>query len=221
MLIKWFGECSFLLQDSLQHKIVTDPYDLYSMNIILEYKPEVITISHLHFNIKECSSETDIPIIITKPGNYDLNFVDIIGLSSFHDNNLGVKRGDNIIYTYTFDNMNICHLGHLGHLLNEDILKSLGNIDILFIPIGGHFTLDSRKASNLVKLIKPKITIPMYYKTYTSSYYLDGCNDFITSMDSIIKLNDDLLDTSSLNPTMPVTVLMKETNLINNEKKTV
>jgi hypothetical protein len=191
------------------------------MNLILEYKPKVITISHLRFNIKKCSSEADIPIIITGPGNYNLNFIDIIGFSSFHDNNLGVKRGANIIYIYTFDNMKVCHLGHLGHMINETILKSLGNIDILFIPIGGHFTLDSKKAANLVKLIKPKITIPMYYKTYTSSYYLDGCNDFITSMDSIIKLNDDLLDTSTLNTTMPITVLMKESNLINKEKKTV
>lgn len=215
MLIKWFGEYSFLLQDSLQHKIVTDPCDLSSMNIILESKPEVITISHLDFNIKKCSSKPALPIIITDPGNYDLNFINIIGLSSFHDNSLGLKRGDNILYTYTFDNMNICYLGHLGHMLNENLLKSLVNIDILFIPIGGHFTLDSKQAANLVKLINPKIIIPMYYKTYTSSYYLDGCNNFITSMDSIIKLGDPILDTSTLNTTIPITVLMKETNIIN------
>jgi len=220
MLIKWFGECSFLLQDSLQHKIVTDPCNLYSMNMILEYKPEVITISHFDFNIKECSSETDFPIIITEPGNHNLSLVDLIGISSFHDNTLGVKRGANIIYTYTFDNMRVCHLGHLGHILSEKVLTALGPIDILFIPIGGHFTLDSETAAHLVRLINPKIIIPMYYKTYTSSYYLDGCTDFITSMDSIIKLNDDLLDTDSLKTTMPITILMKETTLIK-EKKTV
>lgn len=218
MLIKWFGQCSFLLQDSLHHKIVTDPCDLFSMNILLKYKPEVITLSHLHFKIKKDSSETDIPLIITEHGNYNLNFINIIGLSSFHDNNFGVKRGDNILYTYTFDNMKVCHLGHLGHMLDENIIKHLINTDILFIPIGGHFTLDSKKAANLVKLIKPKIIIPMYYKTYTSSYYLDGCNDFITSMDSIIKLKDDLLDTSTLNTTIPITVLLKESVLINEQK---
>lgn len=221
MLINWFGECSFLLQDSFQHKIVTDPYDLYSMNKLLEYNPEVLTLSHLHFNIKKSSSKTEIPIIITNPGIYDLNFINILGLPAFHDNSLGIKRGDNIIYTYTFDNMNICYLGYIGHMLNENLIKSLGNIDILFIPIGGHFTLDSEKAANLVNLIKPKITIPMYYKTYTSSYYLDSCNDFITSMDSVLKLNNPLLDTSTLDTSIPVTVLMKETTLINIEKKTV
>ncbi|PRR80907.1 MBL fold metallo-hydrolase [Clostridium vincentii] len=221
MLIKWFGECTFLLQDSLQHKILTDPCNLYSMNMLLEYKPEIITISHPNFNVKECSSETDMPIIITKCGNYNLNFVNLMGLSSFHDNNFGIKRGKNIIYTYTFDNMKICHLGHLGHIFDKEILKSLGDIDILFIPIGGHFTLDSNMAISLVRLINPKIIIPMYYKTYTSSYYLDCCTDFITSMDSIVNLNNDLLDTNNLDTTIPVTILMKETNLTNKEKKTV
>jgi len=221
MLINWFGECSFLLQDSLQHKIATAPYDLYSMNKLLDYNPDVLTLSNLNFNYKKSSSKIELPIIISNPGIYNLNFINIIGISTFHDNSLGMKRGDNIIYTYTFDNMNICHLGYLGHILNKDFIKSLGIIDILFIPIGGHFTLDSEKATNLVNLIKPKIIIPMYYKTYNSSYYLDSCNDFITSMDSIIKLEDPLFDTATLDTTMPVTILMKETKLTHIEKKTV
>lgn len=221
MLINWFGECSFLLQDSFQHKIVTDPYDLYSMNKLLEYNPEVLTLSHPHFNLKKSSSKTEIPIIITDPGIYNLNSITVTALPVFHDNSLGLKRGGNIIYTYTFDNMKVCHLGYLGHVLSEDIIKSLGIIDILFIPIGGHFTLDSEKSANLVNLIKPKITIPMYYKTYTSSYYLDSCNNFITSMNSVLKLNEPLLDTSTIDTTIPVTVLMEETNLMNIEKKTV
>lgn len=221
MLINWFGECSFLLQDSFHHKIVIDPYDLCSMNKLLEYNPEVLTLSHLHFNIEKSSYGPDLPIIINKPGTYNFDFINIIGYSTFHDNSLGMKRGDNIIYTYTFDNMNICHLGYLGHMPSTDIIKSLGTIDILFIPIGGHFTLDSEKAANLVTLIKPKIIIPMYYKTYDSSYYLDSCNDFITLMDSILKVNDPLLDTATLDTTIPVTILMKETKLITIEKKTV
>jgi len=219
MLIKWFGECSFLLQDSLQRKIITDPYDLYSLNKLLEYKPEVLTLSKLNLDIEKCSSKIKAPIIVNKPGFYTLDFINIMGFSSFHDNSLGLKRGNNILYTYTFDNMNICNLGYLGHMLNEKLLRSLGNIDVLFIPIGGHFTLDSKNAANLVKLIKPKIIIPMHYKTYTSSYYLDSCNDFITSMDSVLKLNNSFLDTSTLDTSIPITVLMKETNLVDKEKK--
>lgn len=35
--------------------------------------------------------------------------------------------------------------------------------DIAFIPIGGHFTMDVKEAEQLVRIINPKIVIPIHY----------------------------------------------------------
>jgi L-ascorbate metabolism protein UlaG (beta-lactamase superfamily) len=90
--------------------------------------------------------------------------VKIRGVVSFHDESAGRKRGENIIYVFTMDNISFCHLGDLGHELDEGAVRQIGDVDVLFIPIGGNFTIDAEKAWNVINGIKPKIVIPMHYK---------------------------------------------------------
>ena len=96
------------------------------------------------------------------------------GFNSFRDNYNGFKRGDNIIYILEIDGLKLCHLGSLGHILNEEIINKLSDIDILFIPIGGHFCLDGHSAFKLASSINPKYIIPMSFKTSSEYFYLDG-----------------------------------------------
>jgi L-ascorbate metabolism protein UlaG (beta-lactamase superfamily) len=61
------------------------------------------------------------------------------------------------------DNLVLIHCGDLGHKLTTEQIEEVGNPDILFIPIGGYFTIDSHIASELVMMLEPKIVIPMHY----------------------------------------------------------
>ena len=62
------------------------------------------------------------------------------------------------------DGIKIAHLGDLGHMLSDNQVEILGNIDILMIPIGGIYTIDADTAIDIIQKIRPKIVIPMHYK---------------------------------------------------------
>lgn len=61
--------------------------------------------------------------------------------------------------------MTICHCGDLGHLLTEEQVKDIGNVDILMIPVGGKTTLNGQDAAKVMKQLNPTVTIPMHYRT--------------------------------------------------------
>ena len=60
-------------------------------------------------------------------------------------------------------------------------ITTLLDIDVLFIPVGGHFCLDGHSASKLASEIKPKYIVPMSFKTSSEYFYLDGPLKFLTS----------------------------------------
>jgi len=91
----------------------------------------------------------------------------------------GAKRGNNIMYKFTMDGINFCHLGDLGHDLDEETVSKIGEVDILFIPIGGTFTVDDKQAWDVINKIKPKIIVPMHYKIGGLSLPIAGLDPFL------------------------------------------
>lgn len=222
MLIKWFGECSFLLQDSIGRRVITDPPSTVPIGNLLDLHPNIITLSHFYpESITHIIYEKKIQII-NKATSYNVNFSNICGIDSFQDDIEGKKRGPNIIYKYNFDNLDVCNLGYLGHSLSDETLLSLGKIDLLFIPIGGHFTINFIEATKLINRLNPKIIIPMYYRTPNSLIYIDSCKNFIVSMKSVKKIEEDSFDTSSLDSkSLPMTIILKESKINEQQKKVV
>lgn len=198
MQLIWYGHSCFLIKTSNGKRILMDPFENnigYNSNFP---KCDLITISHLnveHSYLKNIDATTK---IINETGSFDMNFLDLEGISTFHDKCNGFKRGPNIIYIFKVDGYRLCHLGALGHIPSDLILEKLKNLDILLTPIGGHFSLDGFEASKLCNLILPKYIVPMHYKTYKTPLYLDDSKKFITSMKHIKKINTNVLDTSDL-----------------------
>lgn len=89
---------------------------------------------------------------------------------------------------YTF-----CHLGDLGHELSAEDIDTIGEVDVLFIPAGGNFTIDGKEAAKIAKDIHSKITIPMHYKTPKLSFPLDGVETFLTHMKKAEKIDTNML----------------------------
>ena len=77
------------------------------------------------------------------------------------------------------DDIIFCHLGDLGHELDEESIQQIGDIDVLFIPVGGNFTIDAEKAWNVINGIKPNIVIPMHYKIAGLSLSISGVDSFL------------------------------------------
>ncbi|AOR22368.1 MBL fold metallo-hydrolase [Clostridium taeniosporum] len=198
MKLTWYGHSCFLITSNNGKRILIDPFDDsigYSNNFL---HSDIITISHNHFDHSFLKNNDNNIKIINTPGRFDFDFASIEGFSSFHDKLNGLKRGTNIIYTFTLDKLKICHLGDLGEIPSELISKRLEDIDILLVPIGGHFTLNGEEGAKISKLISPKYIIPIHYKTFKSLLYLDDPKNFLINMNNVEKINSNILTSDDL-----------------------
>lgn len=198
MEIKLIDNSTFLIKNSLGKKILLDPTQLYPYIKKYDLNPDIITFSHCHNN-EIINSYIDINCkIINSPSKFVNEYIHIEGFKSYRDNFSGFKRGENIIYLMNIDNYKICHLGSLGHILDDSLIKKLHNLDFLFIPIGGNFYLDGVSAAKLANKLNPKYIIPICFRNSSNFFYLDGAFNFLSSMKNICAYNTDTLFSNDL-----------------------
>lgn len=169
MEIKYLGHSSFLIKTKTA-KIVTDPFDPEMVGIKFpKVEADVVTISHQHKDHNLFKSMSGIngqsPLMIDMPGEFEKMGVRIFGFQTFHDKTSGSERGENIMYKFESEGISVLHCGDLGHIPEESFLDTIGEVDILMVPVGGFYTIDAEEAVNLVKKIEPSIVIPMHYNS--------------------------------------------------------
>jgi len=177
--IRWHGHSCFEITNAVT--LVTDPHDGKSIGIPApSVAGDIILVSHDHYDHNSVKSvEKDGSKIVTDERKRTISNVEIRGVESFHDECGGEKRGKNIIYKFTMDDVTFCHLGDLGHQIDEETIQKIGDVDILFIPVGGTFTVDADGAWKVINAIKPKITIPMHYKIGGLSLPINNLDPFL------------------------------------------
>ena len=179
LLIRWHGHSCFEIADDI--KIVTDPHDGKSIGIPTPLvSADIILVSHNHYDHNSVKTvEKEGTKIITDGRKRTIGQILIKGFPSFHDESKGERRGENIIYKAIIDDISFVHLGDLGHNLDDKTIESLEDIDILFIPVGGTYTIDAKKAWEISNKLKPRITIPMHYKIEGLSLPIAPVDEFI------------------------------------------
>jgi len=177
--IRWHGHSCFEITNDLT--IVTDPHDGKSIGIPApNVMGDIILVSHDHYDHNSVKSvEKEGSKVIIDGRKRTISDVEIMGVNSFHDDEQGEKRGNNIIYKFTIDGIRFCHMGDLGHNLDDETVKKIGDVDILFVPIGGTFTIDDKQAWAVVNKIKPRIIVPMHYKIGGLSLPIAGLDAFL------------------------------------------
>lgn len=192
--ITWHGHSCFEIADSIN--LVVDPHDGYSLGIRKpDSSADVVIISHDHFD----HNRADIvsgpkTVVLTEAGLKTIHDIEIQGFEAFHDKKQGKVRGKVVMYKFIMDGIRCLHLGDLGHILDKRVLDEIGDVDILFVPVGGTFTIDSREAVELMRLIDPLITIPMHYRIPGLSLSIDGVAPFIEKADLPVLHVGDAID---------------------------
>ena len=76
------------------------------------------------------------------------------------------------------------HLGDLGHELPQETLSKIQDVDVLLIPVGGHFTIDGETAAKVISSLEPGIVVPMHYATDDLSFgdKLEPLKEFLDEM---------------------------------------
>lgn len=165
MKIKWYGQSCFLIISENGTKIFTDPYKNMLGYKLPEIKADIVSTSHNHGDHNNISAVKGSFTHINEPGVFTKNGIAIKGVETFHDKTSGSKRGKNVVYNFNIDEINICHLGDLGHILNSKQIEEIGKTDILLLPVGGGPTINALDAVQVIRQLNPTIIIPMHYRT--------------------------------------------------------
>lgn len=163
MQLKYLGHSSFLIR-SKEARVVTDPFDPKSVGLkFSKQDADVVTMSHQHADHNHAAGVSAEALIIDWPGEYEKMGVRVTGYPTYHDGEKGSQRGENTMYKIEADGVIILHCGDLGHTLTDEIVEEIGDIDVLLIPVGGHFTIGPDEAVSVIQKIEPSIVIPMHY----------------------------------------------------------
>ncbi|MDP9211789.1 MAG: MBL fold metallo-hydrolase [bacterium] len=162
MDITWHGHACFTVRGT-SAVVAIDPFADIGLKDP-KLTADILLISHDHYDHTNVGAVEGDPYVVDTPGEYESAGVMIEGIPTFHDDKEGAERGRNTIFSFIMDGVHLVHLGDLGHGLDEATVEQLGDVDVLFIPVGGHFTIDAKAAAEVTKRLQPRITIPMHYQ---------------------------------------------------------
>jgi len=181
MDISWLGHSCFRIKGS-NAVVITDPYSPDLGYTLGKLTARIVTISHQHSGHSYLQGIGGEPRSVTRPGEYEISDVLIIGIATFHDADRGRERGENTVYLIEVDEVSVCHLGDLGHVLTAEQVEEIGNVDVLLLPVGGVSTINAAMAAEVVRQLEPKAVIPMHYQTSALSWELEPVENFLKEM---------------------------------------
>lgn len=185
MKIRYLGHSAFVLTSDDGKKVLMDPYESGCYDGAVGYKPitekvDVVTASHEH---EDHFCTTGLPKgyeVVKTPGKHEAAGFHIYGVKTYHDTSGGKERGRNIIFTVDVDGVRVCHLGDLGHILSREDAAAVGRVDVLLVPVGGHFTIGPKEALDVISALDPSVIIPMHYKTDVLGFPIAPVDDFLS-----------------------------------------
>ena len=196
MKVKWLGHACFLITSKDGTRVITDPY---AVGGGINYSPiaesaDVVVVSHGHGDHSNVSTVQGKPEVVENSGTKTAKNIQFKGIATYHDASQGQQRGPNTVFCFTIDDMKLCHLGDLGHVLSPEQVTEIGAVDILFVPVGGFFTIDAPVASQVCDQLKPKLVIPMHFKTPKCAYPIADVEDFLKGKRNVSRVGGSEVD---------------------------
>ncbi len=217
MKIKYLGHAAFEVTTAAGKKLVFDPYTAGAFGTLgcepIRGDFDIAITSHDHedHTCKEVLARSK--KTITKPGKASYEGIAIESFATFHDDAKGAKRGKNLVTVVEADGIRLAHLGDLGHAITAKDFPMLKGIDVLFIPVGGYFTIDAAAAAAIVKELGPKIVIPMHYKVPKIDFPIAPVDDFTKLMETVKKQNSSVIElTKETLPAKTTVVVLEPAN---------
>ncbi len=183
--ITYLGHACFRLEYD-NWRIVLDPYDPGSVPGLphVNEEAEAVYCSHTHYDhgnvsaVKLCEAKSAQP--------YGLEEI-----VTPHDDQGGSLRGMNTVRIFSFGTQKLAHMGDVGRALLPEEIEKLKGIDCMLIPVGGHYTIDSPTAAEMIAQVQPKVVIPMHYRTDDSGFdIISHINDFTKLFDNVNTCGD-------------------------------
>jgi L-ascorbate metabolism protein UlaG (beta-lactamase superfamily) len=199
MKIKWYGHSAFKLTTDKGLRIIIDPYQSGFGNGGLTYgaiadEADLVLTSHDHGDHNYVRDIKGKFTRIEKEGSFDVAGVKVKAIPCFHDPSKGKDRGKNLIFLIEADGLKLAHVGDLGHALDPDILQEMGAVDLLLLPVGGFYTIDAKEATGVMNAVKPRLTIPMHYRTEKCAFPITAVDEFTEGKKGVKVMNETELN---------------------------
>ncbi|MGH7429147.1 MAG: MBL fold metallo-hydrolase [Candidatus Methylomirabilaceae bacterium] len=185
--LRYYGHSTFGLTSGGK-TIVIDPFNDDIGFPKPAIAPDAVVISHEHFDHNNVGLVQGSPKVmrgLAQEGKTwatlddKIGSVHIMGVPTYHDAEAGAARGKNTVTIFELEGMRVVHLGDLGHVLSDEQVKAIGKVDVLMIPMGGHYTIGPAEADQVIVQLKPRVVIPMHFKTTVNESWpigtLDDC----------------------------------------------
>ena len=171
--ITWIGQACFVIEVG-ETTVLIDPVPPKMNYGAQRVKADMVVVSHEHFDHNFIEMAEGEPRVLRglTPEDKDWAKVDFsnadVRITTFpthHDPNQGARRGKNAMTMIEARGLRVLHSGDLGHRLPEELVKRIGRVDVLLLCVGGFYTIDASEAREVVAQLKPRVVVPMHYKT--------------------------------------------------------
>jgi L-ascorbate metabolism protein UlaG (beta-lactamase superfamily) len=199
--VRWFGQSSYLLTG--EHTVFIDPFGEMSTaaarGLQFDYPPiegveaELVLVTHEHF---DHSGGVDAiggsPVVLrSTAGTLESPVGEVVAINAEHDAAAGTSRGPNTIFCFTLDGLRVSHLGDFGQEgLRPEQREAIGEVDVLFVPVGGGPTIGGADAAELVRSLAPRLVVPMHYRTEAVNF-LDPPDEFLDALGARVERLDE------------------------------
>lgn len=166
MDITWLGHSSFMVKGK-EVVLVTDPHDgSLGATAPSQLRANVVTISNQHPHHSHLERVAAGARVVRTPGEYEIAGIFVIALKTQQDPTGPVPS--NMASLVEIDDIRVCHLGDIDHVLSHqeaEQLRELGDLEVLLLPVGGDCTINAKMAAEVVRLLAPRVVVPMHYRS--------------------------------------------------------
>jgi L-ascorbate metabolism protein UlaG (beta-lactamase superfamily) len=209
MQVEWYGQSAFRLSSD-QSTVAIDPFgDMSALSrdrgIQWDYPPirdveaDVLLVTHEHGDHNAVEAIGGDPHTLrSTAGNLSSPLGDVLAIASEHDEAAGTERGPNTIFVFELDDLRVCHMGDFGQSgLRPEQAAAIGKVDLLFVPVGGGFTIGAERASLIVEQLSPRLVVPMHYRSPRIGF-LETADAFLERFPEVHRLDTPVFDTAEL-----------------------
>ncbi len=184
MILHYHGQSEFLLETAQGARVLFDPFDEHMGIPSRRVRADAVCVSHQHADHNYTQKVDGKFTVMDTPGRHSpLPGVAVTGFPAWHDDAQGKKRGPVVCFRVQADGLSVLHLGDLGEIPGEAWLREAHMPDVLLVPVGGFYTIDAAQAAHVVSLLRPRVVIPMHYRTAKGGpSKIDTLEPFLSAM---------------------------------------
>jgi L-ascorbate metabolism protein UlaG (beta-lactamase superfamily) len=208
MRIQWYGQSAFALTGA-EASVFIDPFGdmspLAGRGMQFDYPAidgvgaDLLLVTHEHLDHNGVEAVDGDPAILrSTAGKLESPLGDVVAIASEHDQAAGTERGPNTIFVFTLDGLRVAHFGDFGQAaLRDEQAAAIGEVDLIFLPVGGGPTVDAAEARAIVDRLSPKWVVPMHYRTPKIGF-LETADAFIEKFDEVHRSAEPSFETGDL-----------------------